>query len=212
MNQHTVRDTPEVVVHGDRVRVDRVDSDLSHVEGKHRFGGIDLPAASGGTLAGLGTLVLAASALSALGAYGYQQGVRGADALSTAGLVAGLIALALTGLVAGWVAGRMSRYDGMRNGVLAAALLAVLTAGLGGLAAAAGDRFDLAEQAQLPTWVGSNATSGRALLTGLAGLALLLIAGALGGRIGAGWHRRADSAVAGTRAGGLAPYPTEAGR
>ena len=204
MATNDLRSTPDVVVHGDRVRVDRLDSDLSRVEARHRFGGFDVPAALGGTLAGLGTLVLSAGLLSGLGAYGYQQGVRDDDTLSLAGLAAGLLALLLSGLAAGWVAGRMARYDGMRNGLLAAGLLVALTAALG---AVARDRF-----ADLPTWISSNATTGRALLTALIGLAVLLGAAALGGRLGAGWHRKVDNAVVGTRAGGLTPYPNEVPR
>jgi hypothetical protein len=207
----SARTSPDaVVVHGDRVRVDRIERDLPHAEARHRFGGLDLPAALGGTLAGLGTLVLLAGLLAGLGTVGYQQGLR--ESLSVSGLVAGLVSLLVCGLVLGWVAGRSARYDGLRNGLLAGVLLVLLTLGLAALSAKAGDAYDIAGNAHLPTWVTDDATSGRAIASGLAGLALLLLGSALGGRLGARWHRKVDTTVVNTREGGIAPYPTEAGR
>jgi hypothetical protein len=201
------RDHDSVVVHGDDVRVARLASDLPPAEARQRFGGLDLPACLGGVLTALGTLVLVSGLLAALGTVGYQQGLRDRDTLSLAGLGAGLLALVLTGLVGGWSAGRMSRYDGGRNGLTAAVGLAVLTLLLGALAGLAGDRFDLADRANLPTWVTGGATGARSAITGLVALAGLLASGYLGGRRGARWHREPDAALAGTRAGGLTPYP-----
>jgi hypothetical protein len=196
-----------VVVHGDRVRVDRINADLPHSEARHRFGGLDVPAALGGMLAGLGTLALLGGVLAGLGTFGYQQGLR--EELSLAGLVAGLVSLLVCGLVTGWVAGRAARYDGMRNGILAGLLLLLLTLGLAALSAQAGDEYDVAH---LPTWVTDGATTGRAVASGLAGLALLLLGCALGGRLGAGWHRKVDSTVVNTRDGGMTAYPNEVDR
>jgi hypothetical protein len=199
-----------VVVHGDRVRVDRVHADLPHVEARHRFGGVDLPAALGGMLAGLGTLALLGGLLAGAGSFGYQQGLR--EELPLAGLVSGLVALLVCGLVLGWVAGRSARYDGLRNGVLAGVLLLLLTAGLGALGAKGGEKYDIASNAHLPTWATHGATTGRAIASGLVALAVLLLGSALGGRVGARWHRKVDSTVVNTRDGGVAPYPTETGR
>lgn len=200
------RDSATVVVHGDDVRVARLATDLPAAEARQRFGGLDLPACLGGVLAALGTLVLVSGLLAALGSVGYQQGLRNRDTLSLAGLAAGLVTLLLAGLVGGWAAGRMSRYDGGRNGLTAALGLALLTLVLGALAGLAGDRFDLADRANLPTWVTGGATDARAALTGIVALAVLLAAGYLGGVRGARWHRQPDATLAGTRAGGLTPY------
>jgi hypothetical protein len=205
------RDHDTVLVHGEDVRVARVASDLPAVEARQRFGGLDLPACLGGVLTALGTLVLVSGLLAALGTVGYQQGLRDRDTLSLAGLGAGLLALLVSGLVGGWSAGRMSRYDGGRNGLTAVVGLALLTLLLGALAGLAGDRFDLAERANLPTWVTGGATGPRAAITGLVALAVLLASGYLGGLRGARWHREPDAALAGTRAGGLTPYPGRVG-
>jgi hypothetical protein len=205
--------TPDtVVVHGDDIRVERAATELPLTEARARFGGLDVPAVLGGALAGLGCLVLLSGLLAAAGTVGYQQGLHDRNALSLAGLGGGLLVLLLTGLLGGWVAGRMARYDGARNGLLTAVLLVLVTAGLGALGAAAGSRVDIATRANLPTWVTGGANSLRALVTGLIALALVLLGGLLGGRLGARWHRRVDETVAGTRVGGLTPYPSGADR
>ncbi len=55
----------------------------------------------------------------------------------------------------------------------------------------------------------SGGTTAKAILTGLVALLVMLAAGALGGRLGSRWHRRADDVLMRTRPGGLAPYPAE---
>ena len=199
-----------LTVHGDGVRAERVHADLPRAEARHRFGGLDVPAFLAGAVAGLGTLAVLAAVAAALGTVGYQQGV-GSDELSTAGLATGLVVLFLALLAGGWVAGRSARYDGARNGLLAAGLFVVLTAGIGAL----GSRVDGAQETageaassvDLPTWL-PDATTSAAVATGLLALLVVLAAGALGGSLGARWHRRVDDLLVRTVPGGIAPYPT----
>ena len=209
-----------VRVHGEDVRVDRVTSDVPAVEARSRFGGVDLPAVAGGVLAALGATLLLSALLSGAGGAAYESGVRDEQALSVAGLVAGVVTLALAALLGGWVTGRMSRYDGARNGLLTAAGLLLLTALVGALGAWAGSRVDAVGDAGLPSGVDTGTATVAAAVAAAVALLLALGAGAYGGRLGARWHRGPDDALVQTRPGGLRaasgttpqhvqPYPTE---
>jgi hypothetical protein len=147
--------------------------------------GFDLPATLAGALAALGALLLLSSLLgAAVGAIGFQTGVGDRD-LSVGGLVAGLVSLFLACLVGGWVAGRIARRKGGLHGLVSAAWLVLLAAVLAGLAAVAGDRFDVTERVGLPRWFDADAVAPVAIGTGLLALALMLLGGWLGGRLGA---------------------------
>jgi hypothetical protein len=175
----------------------RADADTD-VVGAHRKG-FDLPATLGGALAALGTLLLLSSVVSAaVGAVGYQTGVEGRD-LSVAGLVGGLLSLFLACLVGGWVAGRMARRKGGVHGLIAALWLVLLAALLAGLAALAGDRFDVTERVGLPNWFDADALAPLAIGTGLLALALMLLGGWLGGRWGQRHHSGSTVDVVQTR-------------
>ncbi|WP_182525286.1 TIGR04086 family membrane protein [Nocardioides dongkuii] len=160
----------------------RADPDRE-VVGASRARGFDLLATIGGALAALGTLVLLSSLLGTIGTIGFQRGVEDDD-LSIAGLIGGLVVLALACLVGGWVAARMARRRGPLHGLVAIVWLVVLAALLALLAAVAGDDADVQEQVGLPGWFSSDALGTAALITGLIALALMLLAGWLGGKLG----------------------------
>ncbi len=152
----------------------------------------DLPATIGGALAALGTLLLLSSLLSAAaGTIGYQTGVKDRD-LSIGGLIGGLIVLFLACLVGGWVAGRMARRKGALHGLVSALWLILLAALLAGLAAIAGDKYDITEKVGLPNWFDRDAATAAAIGTGLLALALMLLGGWLGGKLG-GRHDEGSS-------------------
>ncbi len=168
--------------------------DYRVAEAHRRFGGMDLPAALAGLLAAVGLTVLLAGIASAAGSYGYQRGTDTTD-LSMDGLAAGLGVLLVSFLIGGWVAGRMARYDGVRNGVTTAVLFMILAGGLAALGAWAGDKYDFFARVNLPSWFTdidrSSAIAGAAL-----GLVVMLVAGGLGGAWGSRYHRRADAVLA----------------
>ncbi|MCW2665392.1 MAG: conserved rane protein of unknown function [Frankiales bacterium] len=196
--------TPDtVVVHGDGVRVDRVHTELPRAEARSRFGGVDPLAVLAGTTAAIGTLAVLSSLAGALGRVGYTQGV-GEQELSTAALAAGLVILGLSLLWGGWVTGRVARYEGKRNGFLTGLLFVLLSAALAAAASASDDVRNL----ELPSWLDTDTLTVAAIASAVTGLIVALGAATLGGRIGAGWHRKVDDALLGTRAGGVAPYPT----
>lgn len=196
-----------VVVHGQGVRVDRVDTELPRAEARARFGGVDPMAVLAGTGAAVGGLVVLSALAGAVGRIGYAQGA-GEQALSVAGLVAGLAVLGLSLLFGGWVAGRVARYEGKRNGLLTGLAVVVLCAVLAALASSSDSVRDL----QLPTWLDADALTVAALASAVTGLIVALGSATLGGALGARYHRRVDDALLNTRAGGIAPYPTETPR
>ena len=95
-------------------------------------------------------------------------------------------------VTAGPLAGRMARRKGGVHGLVAALWLVLLAALLAGLAALAGDRFDVTERVGLPGWFDPGALAPLAIGTGLLALALMLLGGWLGGRWG---HRHHDTAT-----------------
>lgn len=191
-----------VVVHGEGIRVDRGRGELPIDEVRSRFGGLDPLAVLAGVATALGTLVVLSALLGAVGVAGGGQVDR--EALSIAGLVAGVLALGLSLLFGGYVAGRVARYSGLLNGLLTAAAFVILTAVLSALAASAGG-----ERYGLPEWLDRDTATTAAVITALTALVVCLLAGALGGRLGGRWHRQVDQTLLGTRDGGLGPYPAE---
>ena len=93
----------------------------------------------------------------------------------------------------------MARRKGGLHGLVAAAWLVLLAALLAGLAAIAGDRYDVTEKVGLPNWFDADAVGPLAIGTGLLALALMLLGGWLGGRIGAKHHDASTVEVVETR-------------
>ncbi len=174
-------------------------------EARERFGGLDIPATLVGTLTALAVLMLVGGLIgAAVGAIGYQAGVKGAaEELSIGGLLGGLIALFVAFLIGGWAAGRMARYDGGRNGLVTAIWAIVLAALLALLGVVFGGKYNVFQQVNLPQPFSRDALTIGAIVSGLVALAVMLLAGFLGGKWGARYHARADEAIARTDEGGL---------
>ena len=187
------------------VTAETMPADVGVVEARRRFGGIDLPATLVGMLTALSLVVLLGGLIgAAVGAIGYQTGLDDAEEeLSAAGLVGGIATLFVAYVVGGWAAARIARYDGEINGVLTAVWTVVLAAILAALAAALGDEYDVFRNVDLPQWFSRDALTTGAIVSGLAAIATMLVAGLLGGIWGERYHRRADAAIASTRTGGL---------
>lgn len=185
-------------------------------EAQARFGGIDLPATLVGMLAALATLLLLGGLITAaVGAVGYQTGLdegAGAQEATIGGLAAGLAALFLSFVVGGWAAGRIARYDGLKNGVMTGVWALVLIAILSGLGAWLGAEYNVLQQADLPSWFSRDAATTGAIVSGVVAIFVMLAGGLLGGVWGERFHRRADAVIAGTRAGGILTRTREASR
>lgn len=168
-----------------------------------RFGGVNVGAAFFGWMVAVGMTVLLSALLGAVyavvGATVSVEDLQAGADLTTAGIVTGLVLLAVL-LVAyysgGYVAGRMSRFDGGRQG-LAVWLLALLFAVLAAVAGwIAGERYQVLDGADLPTL---SVTTQDLTVAGAISLAVVLggtlLAAMAGGKVGRRYHTRVDRAL-----------------
>jgi hypothetical protein len=115
------------------------------------------------------------------------------------GLVGGIVLLAIifvAYLAGGYVAGRMARFNGLKQGLgvwLWAVIIAILVAAAGMLA---GTRFDILRQLnsfpRLPLNEGTLTTGGIIVAVGV--VVVSLVGALLGGLAGMRYHRRVDRA------------------
>jgi hypothetical protein len=166
------------------------------------FGGINWGAAFFGWLVALGFGAVVTAIVAATGAaIGLANGVSTGDVSGSAGTVSlvGAIAVVVIALIAyfagGYVAGRMSRFDGARQGFavwLWALLIAVVLAIVG---AVAGSEYNVFGQLNLPRVpIDEGTLSVGGAITLAAAVLGSLIAAILGGAAGERYHRRVDRA------------------
>jgi hypothetical protein len=174
------------------------------VDAQHaRFGGIKWGAAFFGWLTANGLAVLLIALVSAAGvALGLSQGIdstnaatQQADTLGIAGGIALLVILFLAYFAGGYVAGRMARFDGVRQGVATwvIGLLVVLLLAVAGVVL--GSQYNVLQQLNLPRIPideGTATTAG--IVTLVAILVVTLIGAILGGKLGDRYHRKIDRA------------------
>jgi hypothetical protein len=174
------------------------------VDAQHaRFGGIKWGAAFFGWLSANGLAVILIALLAAGGvAIGLTQGVdsadEAADEATTIGLGGGIalvVILFLAYLAGGYVAGRMSRFDGFRQGlaVWLIGLLVVAVLAVAGLVF--GNEYNVLERLDLPRIPideGTGTTGGIIALGAV--LVATLVGAILGGRLGTRYHRKVDRA------------------
>jgi hypothetical protein len=174
------------------------------VDAQHqRFGGIKWGAAFFGWLSANGLAVLLIALVSAAGvAIGLTQGVPSAgEATSNAGGIglgggiALLVVLFLAYLAGGYVAGRMSRFDGARQGVAVWLIGLLVVVALAVVGAVAGAEYNVLSQLNLPRIPVDEGTATTAGIIALvAVLVVTLIGAVLGGKLGERFHRKVDRA------------------
>ena len=168
---------------------------------REEYGGINWGAAFFGWLVAVGVAVLLTGILAAAGA---AIGLTSTTAnntvnststttLSLAGAIALLVVLAIAYYCGGYVAGRMSRFDGARQGIGTWAVGLLITLAVAILAVVAGSQYNVVERANLPRLpIGQDTlTTGGAIASVLILLGTLLFA-ALGGIAGSRYHRKVD--------------------
>jgi hypothetical protein len=170
---------------------------------RDEFGGINWGAAFFGWIVAVGIGVLLTAIVGAAGtAIGLTNDANASDA-GTIGIVGGalLIAIALISYYAGgYVAGRMSRFDGARQGFGAWAIGLIITIALAVAGAILGNEYNVLEQLNLPRIPvsPSDLTTGGAIA--LAAILVASLIGAVaGGKVGERYHRRVDRAALGGR-------------
>jgi hypothetical protein len=170
---------------------------------RDRFGGFNWGAAFFGWLVAIGMGVILTAILAAAGAaIGLTNGASAGDAAKNAdtiGIVGGAILIAISFVAyycGGYVAGRMSRFDGGRQGFGVWALGLIVTLLVAAAGAIFGDQYNVFENLNLPRIPlnPSDLTTGGAIA--LAAIVVATLIGAvLGGKLGERYHRRVDRAA-----------------
>jgi hypothetical protein len=169
-----------------------------HDRQRIRFGGFSWGSAFFGLLSAIG---LAALLLGIVAAVGVAIGVSeienvtngDADTIGLGGAILVLVVLALSWLCGGYVAGRMARFDGVRQGLAVWVWTVVVGAAMAIAAAIGGNDYDVFSRLNVPNVaVGDQTlTTGGAITLGAACLVTLVFA-MLGGKLGDRFHRRVD--------------------
>ncbi len=187
-------------------RRDVVDRNAVLARERDAFGGVKIGAAFFGWLTAVGTAALLTTLLAATGAalgLGIEDAEAAADeaglnaeAIGWIGAVALLIILFVAYYCGGYVAGRMARFNGMRQGVavwLWALVIAIVVAVLG---LVIGDRFDVL--ANLNIFPRIPVSEGDLTLAGIITAVVVTLASlggaVLGGKAGTHYHRKVDRA------------------
>lgn len=167
-----------------------------------RYGGINWGASFFGWLVAVGIASLLIALIGAAGAATGLTDSSESDITSSAdtiGIVGGallLLVLLIAYYAGGYVAGRMSRFDGGRQGVGTWLIGLIITILLGAAGAIFGSKYNVLEQLKLPHIPideGSLTTAGIIALAAVI-LGTLLVA-ALGGRVGRRYHDKVDRAA-----------------
>ncbi len=167
---------------------------------REEFGGFNIGADFFGWLVAVALTVLVASIVGAIAAaVGESLNVDRTDAERQAGsfglatAIALLVILMIAYYAGGYVAGRMSRYDGGRQGMgvwLIGLLVTLIAVGLG---YAFGNEYNILDRVDLPSIPIPNDTmTGAGLITLAAVLVGTLLAALIGGKVGQRYHRKID--------------------
>lgn len=97
----------------------------------------------------------------------------------------------------------MARYDGGRNGLMTRVWFLLRAAAIAALGAWVGQSYDVFDRLSLPQSFSANARTTTAVATGVLALAVMLMAGWLGGRLGGRYHPGPDHLIAAKREGGI---------
>jgi hypothetical protein len=169
---------------------------------REQFGGLNWGAAFFGWLVAVGIAAILTAFVSAAGAaigltdISSTEARKNAATIGIGGAIALLIALLLAYYAGGYVAGRMSRFDGGRQGFgtwLIGVIITVLF-GVGG--AILGSKYNVLSALNLPRVPVQEGTLATGAAVTLAAIMLgTLIAAVLGGRIGRRYHRKVDRVV-----------------
>ncbi len=168
---------------------------------REAYGGVNWGAAFFGWLVAVGMAVLLTGLLAAAGAAIGLTGVNEADLadqtdeLTLGGAIALLVVLLLAYGCGGYVSGRMSRFDGARQGIAAWLLGLLVTVVVTVVALIAGSEYNVVERANLPRLpVGEETIGTGGAIATAAILVGTLLAAAIGGRTGERYHRKVDRA------------------
>ena len=172
-----------------------------HARQHEEFGGINWGAAFFGWLVAVGLGALLVGLLAATGAavglteLSTSEATGEAESIGVGGAIALLVVLALAYYCGGYVAGRMSRFDGARQGIGAWIIGLIVTIALAVAGAVLGSEYNVLEQLDLPALPVGDSTLATGGAIALAAVIVgTLLAAIVGGKAGERYHRKIDRA------------------
>jgi hypothetical protein len=169
---------------------------------REEFGGINWGSAFFGWLVSVGMAAILLGLLSAAGAaFGLSEvsGAEAEDNAETIGIVGGILlilVLAIAYWCGGYVSGRMSRFDGGRQGLAVWALGLAVTVVLAVFGALFGAEYNVLEQLNLPRIpIEEGSLTAGAAVALVATVIATLIAALVGGKTGERYHKKVDRAA-----------------
>ena len=174
--------------------------DEARLRQRDRFGGMNWGATFFGWLVAIGMGTILTAIVAAAGAaLGLTKASTAQDNAETIGIVGGALLIAIAFVAyycGGYVAGRMSRFDGGRQGFGVWLIGLVVTLLVGAAGAIFGDQYNVFEDLKLPRIPLNASDITTAGIITLAGIVVAsLIAAVLGGKLGQRYHRRVDRAA-----------------
>ena len=174
-----------------------------HDKAREKFGGFNWGACFFGWLVAIGVSILTSSTIGAIAAgIGSSADITQSDAqrqVGTISVIAAfvLLAILLLGYYAGgYVAGRMSRFDGGRQGLGVWVIGLVVTIVAAALGLLFGHQYNVLNRVDLPNIpVAEDRIGLGAIITAAAILVGTLLAALLGGKVGHRYHNRVDRVV-----------------
>ena len=168
---------------------------------RDEFGGINWGASFFGWLVAVGIAVLLTALLAAAGAAvgltatTESEATANAEEIGLGGGIALVVVLMIAYYAGGYVAGRMSRFDGGRQGLGTWAIGLVVTVALALAAVVLGDQYNVLERLNLPALPVGEQTLATGGVIALAAIVLgSLLAAMAGGKVGERYHKRVDRA------------------
>ncbi len=171
-----------------------------HAEAQDRFGGTNWGSAFFGWLVAIGLTILLTGIVGAVAA-GISDSTQVTQSeaerqAGTIGIVAGvvlLVVLALAYYAGGYVAGRMSRFDGGKQGLAVWIIGLVVTLLAIGLGALFGNQYNIFDRVDLPRLpISTDQLSTGGVITAVAVLVVTLLAAMAGGKMGQRYHNKVD--------------------
>ncbi len=182
---------------------DRRYADHDEYRQREAYGGVNWGAGFFGWLVAIAVAILLTSIVGAIAAgVGSNANITQSDAereAGTIGVVAGvilLIVLVIAYYTGGYVAGRMSRFDGGKQGIavwvigLVVTIIAIL------LGVLFGNEYNILDRVSLPTLpISTEELSTGGVIAAVAILLGTLLAAMFGGKVGSRYHRKVDRAA-----------------
>ena len=168
---------------------------------RDEFGGVNWGASFFGWLVAVGVAAILTALLAAAGAAiglvdtTEAEATSNAEQIGVGGGIALVVVLMIAYYAGGYVAGRMSRFDGARQGMGTWAIGLVVTLLLAAAAVILGDQYNVLEQLNLPSLPVGDQTLATGAIIALAAILIgSLLAALFGGKVGERYHKRVDRA------------------